>query len=93
MARFSSAAGALVGSARGEPGDRYVVVTSTPDSIGQSQDIPTAANSPSVRLAAATYVPIIIPASPDGPMTNAIQAVLAHSGVITVTAVPFITMP
>lgn len=90
---FRGAAGALVAGATGAPGDHYLVVASTPDAIGSSQSVPTAANPPPVRLAAAAGVPIILPAVPVGPMTDTISAILAHSGAITVSAVPFVTMP
>ena len=90
---FRGAAGALVASATGEPGDRYVVVTSTPATIGGPQNIPTATNPPPVRLAATVFVPIIIPPTPTGPTTDAVDTVLAHSGAITVSADPFVTVP
>jgi hypothetical protein len=90
---FRGAASNLVASARGEPGDRYVVVTSTPGTIGRPYDLPTALKLSPVRLAAAVYVPIILPATPVGPMTDRVPAILAHSGTITVSAMPFVTIP
>ena len=90
---FRGTAGALVASATGEPGDRYVVVASTPDTIGGPQDVPTAANPPPIQLASTVIVPIIIPASPIGPVTETINVVLAHSGLITVSANSFVTFP
>ncbi|WP_428487380.1 hypothetical protein [Rhodopila sp.] len=90
---FRGAAGTLVASTTGEPGDRYVVVTSTPDTIGVPRNVPTAGNPPPIRLAATIVVPIIMPASPAGPTTDIISAILAHSGAITVSANPFITLP
>jgi len=90
---FRSAAGAVVASARGEAGDRYVVVTSTPDTVGRREEIPTAANPAPIRLAATVIVPVIIPATPIGPTSNVLPAVLAHSGAVTVSAMPFVTVP
>ena len=90
---FRGAIGTLVASATGEPGDHYLVVTSTPDTIGRPQSVPTAANTPPIRLAAVVLVPIIIPAPAAGPRSDKIDAVLAHSGAITVSAVPFTTVP
>ena len=87
------AAGAVVGSVTGQVGDRYVVVTSTPGTIGRREAIPTAAATPPIRLAATIIIPIVIPNGPVGPATNKLPAILAHSGRITVTALPFVSVP
>ena len=55
------AAGAVVGAATGQAGDRYLVVTSTPSTVGRREAIPTADATPPIRLAAAVIIPIIIP--------------------------------
>lgn len=87
------AAGAVVGSVTGQVGDRYLVVTSTPGTIGRREAIPTAAATPPIRLAATIIIPIIIPNGPVGPATDKLSAILAHSGRVTVTALPFVTVP
>lgn len=84
---------ALVASARGLPGDRYVVVASSPASIGLQRSMPTAAVTRPVRVAAAVFVPIVIPMQPTGPTSDQVGVVLAHSGSVTVTAMPYVTLP
>lgn len=94
MSAFRTAAGSIVGTTRGEPADRYVVVRSSPATIGTTPDIPTAANPPPIRLAAAVFIPIFIPPpGPLGPTSSTVKATLAHSGTITVSAMPYLTVP
>ena len=93
IADFRGAAGAMVASARAEPGDGYLVVTSSPATIGRIQTIPTADNPYPVRITAAVFVPLILPAAPIGPTSSALAPTLAHSGVVTVSAMPYLTLP
>lgn len=90
---FRAVRGALVASARGLPGDRYVVVASSPASVGLQRSMPTAGDPRPVRVAAAVFVPVLIPMQPTGPTTDQTGAVLAHSGSVTVTAMPYVTLP
>ena len=94
MTDFRAAASSIVATTRGEPADRYVLVRSSPATVGMTPNIPTAANPPPIRLAAAVFIPIFIPPpGPLGPTTSKIQATLAHSGTITVSAMPYLTVP
>lgn len=94
MADVRAAAGSIVATTRGEPTDRYVLVRSSPATIGTTPDIPTAGDPPPVRLAATVFIPVFIPPpGPLGPTTSKIQATLAHSGTITVSAMPYLTVP
>lgn len=94
MTDVRAAASSIVATTRGEPADRYVLVRSSPATIGTMPSIPTAANPPSIRLASTVFIPIFIPPpGPLGPTASKVQATLAHSGTITVSAMPYLTVP
>lgn len=94
MTDVRAAASSIVATTRGEPADRYVLVRSSPATIGTTPNIPTAANPPPIRLVSTVFIPIFIPPpGPLGPTASKVQAILAHSGTITVSAMPYLTVP
>ena len=90
---FRTAASSIVATTRGEPADRYVLVRSSPTTIGTTPNIPTAGDPPPIRLAATVFIPVFVPPPALGPADSKVQATLAHSGTITVTAMPYLTVP
>lgn len=94
MTDVRTAAGGIVATTRGEPADHYVLVKSSPATIGTTPDIPTAGEPPPTRVAALVFIPIFVPPpGPLGPTASKVQATLAHSGTIIVSAMPYFTMP
>lgn len=94
MTDFRTARSGIVVTTRGEPADRYVLVKSSPTTIGTTPDIPTAGEPPPIRMAALVFIPVFIPPpGPLGPTASKVQTTLAHSGTIIVSAMPYVTMP
>lgn len=94
MTDVRTAAGSIVATTRGESADRYLLVRSSPRTIGTTADIPTAGDPPPIRVAATVFIPIFVPPpGPLGPTASKVQATLAHSGTIIVSAMPYLTVP